>query len=129
MPDTQTELNDQQLENALAKVLISGVVTAALIVLAGGIVYLFRHGDSPLSYSVFSGESSGLRGIRGILKAVAAGRGRGLIQLGLVLLIATPVARVAISLVAFARERDTVYSVFTLIVLVTLVMSLVGWRF
>jgi uncharacterized membrane protein len=129
MPESQAELNDQQLENTLARVLISGVIAAALIVLAGGVVYLFRHGDSPLDYRTFHGESSELRGIRGILRQVAAGRGRGLIQLGLVLLIATPVARVALSLAAFARERDVLYSIFTLIVLVTLALSLWGWRF
>ncbi len=129
MADNQRALEDQQLEDTLAKVLLSGVIGAALVVLAGGILYLFRHGGSPPDYRNFRGESSQLRGLAGILREVAAGRGRGLIQLGLVLLIATPVARVALSLVAFARERDWVYGIFTLIVLATLVMSLVGWHF
>jgi uncharacterized membrane protein len=129
MTDTQRELEDQQLENVLARVLISGVIGAALVVLAGGIVYLIRHGDAPPDYRVFRGESSVLRGLRGILREVAAGRGRALIQLGLVLLIATPVVRVALSLAAFVRERDLLYSIFTLIVLVTLVLSLAGWHF
>jgi len=126
---TESKWGDQQLEVILAKVLLSGVITAALVVLAGGIIYLFRHGGSLPEYRVFRGESSELRGIRGILRQVAAGRGRGVIQLGLVLLIATPVMRVALSLAGFVRERDKLYCIFTLVVLVTLLLSLAGWRF
>jgi uncharacterized membrane protein len=57
------------------------------------------------------------------------GRGRGLIQLGLLLLIATPIARVAFSIVGFAIERDRLYVVFTLIVLAILLFSLLGSGF
>jgi len=48
----------------------------------------------------------------------------GIIQLGLLLLIATPVARVAFSVVAFAAERDWLYVAITLIVLAILIYSL-----
>jgi len=129
MTEAQRELADRQLEDTLAKVLLSGVIGAALVVLAGGIVYLVRHGESAPDYRVFRGESSVLNGIRGIVREVAAGRGRALIQLGLVLLIATPVVRVALSLLGFVRERDKLYCIFTLIVLITLVLSLAGWHF
>lgn len=131
MPTTTTEKKwgDEQLELILAKVLLSGVISAAVVVLIGGVLYLVRHAGPLPDYRVFRGELSPLRGIRGILKAVAAGQGRGLIQFGLVLLIATPVMRVALSLAGFVRERDKLYCIFTLIVLITLLLSLAGWRF
>jgi uncharacterized membrane protein len=131
MPTTTTEKKwgDEQLELILAKVLLSGVISAAVVVLIGGVLYLIRHPGPLPDYREFHGESSPLRGIRGILKAVAAGQGRGLIQFGLVLLIATPVMRVALSLAGFVRERDNLYCVFTLIVLITLLLSLAGWHF
>jgi uncharacterized membrane protein len=53
-------------------------------------------------------------------------RGRGLIQLGLLFLIATPIARVALSIVGFALERDRMYVGFTVIVLLVLLYSLLG---
>jgi uncharacterized membrane protein len=62
----------------------------------------------------------------GIVKDALAFRGRGLIQLGLLLLIATPVARVAFSAVAFAIQRDRLYVAVTLIVLAVLIYSLTG---
>ncbi len=52
--------------------------------------------------------------------------GRGIIQLGLLFLIATPVARVIFSIWGFADERDRMYVVFTVIVLAILIFSLVG---
>ena len=51
-----------------------------------------------------------------------------MIQLGLLLLIATPVARVAFSLVAFIRQRDRTYIVITTIVLGLLLYSLMGFE-
>lgn len=54
------------------------------------------------------------------------GRGRALIQLGLLLLIATPVSRVAFSVFAFERQRDWTYVGITLAVLAVLVYSLAG---
>ena len=40
--------------------------------------------------------------------------------------VATPVARVALSAVAFARERDGIYVAITLVVLALLLGSLLG---
>ena len=51
---------------------------------------------------------------------------RSLIQFGLLLLIATPIARVAFSVIAFAVERDRLYVAFTIVVLMVLVWSLSG---
>jgi uncharacterized membrane protein len=67
-----------------------------------------------------------LRTLRGIVRAALGLHPRGIIQLGLVLLIATPVARVAFSVFAFAVERDRMYVVFTLMVLGILILSLAG---
>jgi len=114
------------MEQVLGELLVIGVITAAAVVLAGGTIYLIRHGGEAANYHVFHGEPPEVRAVSGILKGVTAGRGRGLIQLGLLLLIATPVARVALSLAAFARRRDTLYVIFTLIVLAVLLFSLLG---
>jgi uncharacterized membrane protein len=61
-----------------------------------------------------------------IVRGVLAWRGRAIIQLGLLLLIGTPVARVAFSLGAFLHERDALYVVITAIVLAALVLGLAG---
>ncbi len=116
---------DQQFEQVLGTLLICGVIAAATVVLLGGIVYLARHGAESPNYHYFRG---GYHSARSVLRDVLAWRGQGLIQLGILMLIATPVARVALSLVAFLRRHDFLYTVFTLVVLAVLVCSLLGVR-
>lgn len=110
----------------LGNLLRSGVLLSAAVVLCGGCIYLYRHAHEAANYRVFLGEPSDFRTIRGVIRSVMNGRGRGLIQLGLLLLIATPIARVAFSVVGFAIERDRLYVGFTLIVLAILLYSLFG---
>ena len=117
---------DQYVEELIGKLLQVGVTLAAAVVLLGGTVYLVRHGRAAPQYHVFRGEPTDLRTVSGIVKDALAFRGRGLIQLGLLLLIATPVARVALSVAAFAVQRDRLYVVVTLIVLAVLMYSLMG---
>ena len=76
------------------------------------------------NYHVFQGEPAELRTLRGIFREAGAWQGRGLIQLGLLLLIATPVARVAFSVGAFLYERDWTYVAVSLLVLGLLFYSL-----
>jgi uncharacterized membrane protein len=119
-------LSDHGVEQGLARLLQTGVVLAAAVVLAGGLRYLATHGAGHPQYGTFSGEPEDLSRIDGIVRAAAAFRGRGLIQLGLLLLIATPVARVAFSLVAFVLQRDRTYVMLTAFVLLLLLASLAG---
>ncbi|HOW18927.1 MAG TPA: DUF1634 domain-containing protein [Phycisphaerae bacterium] len=117
---------DERMEVIVGHLLRVGVLTAALVVLFGAGVYLVRHGSGSPDYGVFRGEPEELRSLSGIIRSVLSFRGRGLIQLGLVLLIATPVARVAFCVFAFARARDRLYVIVTLIVLSALLFSLTG---
>ncbi len=118
--------SDEQVEEVMGTLLRVGVILAATVVLVGGILYLSRYGATSPDYRVFRGEPADLRSVSGVLSDVTALNSRGLIQLGLLLLIATPVARVAFSVFAFARQRDITYVVLTLLVLALLIYSLTG---
>ena len=128
MTDRAKQWTDQRVEEWIGDLLRAGVTLASVVVLFGTCVYLARHGQEEPAYHVFKGEPTDLRTLSGIVREVAAFKGRGLIQLGLILLIATPVARVAFSVVAFAIQRDRLYVVVTLIVLAVLSYSLAGGR-
>jgi uncharacterized membrane protein len=117
---------DRRMQVILGNLLRAGVLLSAAIVLWGGCVYLYRHAHEPANYRVFQGEPSEFRTIPGVIRSVLNYRGRGLIQLGLLLLIATPIARVAFSIAGFAIERDKLYVIFTIIVLIVLLYSLLG---
>jgi uncharacterized membrane protein len=123
---TKGEWTDRRVETMVGQLLRVGVIASASMVLLGGMAFFVRHGMQPANYRVFRGEPSEFRHLRGIIHAVADFRGRGIIQLGLLLLIATPIARVAFSMFGFAEERDRMYVAFTAIVLAVLLYSLVG---
>lgn len=116
---------DKQIDIILSRLLRTGVILSAIFVLAGGTLYL-AHGSALPNYRVFQGTPAELRTVPGIFHEALAFRGRGLIQLGLLLLIATPIARVAFSVIAFLYERDWTYVIVTLIVLAFLFYSLLG---
>jgi uncharacterized membrane protein len=121
-----SQWTDRKVEGIIGSLLRAGVILSALVVLAGGTVYLARHGRSAADYRVFRGEPIELRHIGGIVRDALALHGRGIIQFGLLLLIATPIARVAFSIFGFAAEKDRMYVGFTLLVLLILLYSLIG---
>ncbi len=116
--------NDLRIEIIIGTLLRTGVILAAAVVLVGGVLYLVRHGHEIPDYRTFHGEPENLKSPKDIVHGVFDVNARAIIQLGLLLLIATPVARVAFSAVAFAIEHDYMYVVITLIVLAILSYSL-----
>jgi uncharacterized membrane protein len=117
---------DEQVEQLLGWVLQVGVVLAALVELLGGAAYLLGHGLQPYDFRSFRGEPADLRSLGEILRGAWRLDARDVAQLGVVLLLATPITRVALSALAFARQRDRTYVLVTSLVLVLLLIGLVG---
>lgn len=114
----------EKIDNFVGNLLRTGVAISGAIVFAGGLVYVVRHGSEMPAYHIFHGEPADLRTLRGIIDDAFSLRGRGIIQLGLLLLIATPIARVAYLVYAFARQGDRLYSLIALMVLLLLFLGL-----
>jgi len=116
---------EQHVDELVGHLLRVGVITAAVVVFVGGVMYLVRHGTELPDYRLYRGEPASLRGLGGIITEARGLHGRGVIQLGLLVLVATPVARVALSVFAFVRLHNGLYVVVTLLVLAVLLYSLV----
>jgi uncharacterized membrane protein len=119
-------MTDQQFENVIGNFLRAGVILAASIVLIGGGVYLDRHGRETPEHHVFHGEPQAWSTLAGVFSASTLTHGRAIIMAGLLVLILTPIARVALSLVGFALQRDWLYVGFTAIVFGLLLYSLLA---
>ena len=113
----------RQFDILLGTVLRTGVLISAAVVAWGGVVYLSDRVVSAPDYHVFRGEPADLRSVSGIILDAKALDGRGLIQLGVLVLIATPIARVVFSVIGFATQRDWLYVGVTLVVLMLLIYS------
>ena len=125
----ERKVADRSLELAVSYVLLWGMVIASTIVLGGGLIYILRHGTEPASFRVFVGEPRELCSPLGAVQAAISGRGRGWIQVGIMLLVATPIARVALSWIVFFRRQDWLYFTITSIVFGGLVYSFAGAYF
>jgi uncharacterized membrane protein len=120
----EPRISDRAVEQVVGRMLQLGVLLAAVVVLIGAVMLLWQHGSKPVSYVTFTGEPEALRSVAGILRGAMSMQSHAIVQLGLLLLIATPIARVALTLVAFAIQRDRTYVVITLIVLALLLYGL-----
>jgi uncharacterized membrane protein len=114
------------MELLIGSILRWGVVIAAIVGALGVAGELIVHASAIPDFRRFSGDAA--TGLPSILAGVLQGHTRAIMQLGVALLIATPIVRVALSLVAFARERDRTYVVITAVVLLLLLYGLLGGK-
>lgn len=118
-----TSEQDKKLEIAMGHMLRIGVSTAALVALAGGVLYLRQFRDSVPEYQDFHGAPPSANSISAITKGAGHLDGPSLISLGILILIATPVCRVIFGVFGFALERDRTYTAISMIVLIVLLAS------
>jgi uncharacterized membrane protein len=120
-PESQhSHFDDRRMEVVMGRLLQVGVLLASFVMLIGGILYIqAHHGEMP-NYRVFSSEPQRLRHFGGVMGGIKVGDSAAIIQLAVLLLIATPVARVVFALIAFLIERDKLYMVISSAVLAVL---------
>jgi uncharacterized membrane protein len=120
----QIKISDVDIESVMGRLLITGVIISGTLILVGGIYYLAEKGFSIPQYKTFIGEPSHLRSVKQIIKGVVHLNSLSIIQLGILLLIATPVSRVIFSVIGFFFEKDYLYVIISLIVLAIIAYSI-----
>jgi uncharacterized membrane protein len=115
-----------KMENSMGLLLRTGVLTACAVMLVGAVLYLLRHGGERESFAAFHAEPPAFESVTGIIREAFSGSARGIIQMGALLLIATPVLRVAFAVYGFAREKDPEFVAISLVVLGLLAFGLFG---
>ena len=116
---------DKNMEMLMGNLLRYGVLISAIFVFAGSIIYLAQHGLEKPQYQYFLGEPHRFIHLKDIIENALKGQAKSIIQFGLILLIATPIARIVFSIVGFFLEKDYLYVVITAIVLSIIIMSLI----
>ncbi|MGD0091937.1 MAG: DUF1634 domain-containing protein [Planctomycetota bacterium] len=119
----------RRVELLISALLRTGVaVSLALIVF--GTVLTFLHHPSYLDSATELQRLTHPHGaiphtLRSVRDGLLAGRGQGFVSLGLLLLIATPILRVAVSILAFLYQRDRIFVLITTTVLMLLLLSFI----
>lgn len=122
---TSNDVSSNTSREEMGALLRVGVITAAVVVIVGGAFYIAKApAGTHASFGKFAGEAGALRSITGIVRAAFHGDSRAIIQSGILLLIATPVARVIFGALSFLRARDWIYVALSATVLCVLLFSL-----
>jgi uncharacterized membrane protein len=124
MSSHDSSFDDIRMETIMGRLLQIGVLLASVVVALGGAIYLKAHHGSVPDYKVFATEPIGLRDPGRLFDQVVRGDGVAVIELGVLLLIATPIARVVFAVVSFAIERDWLYVAISAVVLAILAFGL-----
>ncbi len=115
-------MSPERFRTWVSTVLIAGVSASAVLIAIGFVTGLaFGWTGSLVGAPGASGAASDFSSVGAGLVAL---RPVAIAQAGLLVLIATPVFRVAVSLLAFALERDRLYTMITAAVLTLLLLSL-----
>ncbi|MGM5631522.1 DUF1634 domain-containing protein [Apibacter raozihei] len=115
---------ERDVELLIGKLLRYGVIISSCITILGGLIYIYQHPHEKPNFEVFTGTSEYLREIPTIIPRVFEWDGLAIIQLGVAVLIATPIVRIAFSIFAFAVEKDRMYVIITCIVLAIILSNL-----
>ena len=123
------ETPSRLIESVISSILRFGVALSIATILTGLVVTFFHHREylsSRQAYGTLVDASANYTSsVRSVLDGIRQRRGQSIVMLGVLILIATPVARVAASIALFAAERDRVYVAITTVVLLLLVLSFV----
>ena len=120
------KLTDYDMEQLIGQVLRYGVLISGIIAIIGGLWYLYQQGSGIPHYTSFNGEPAGYTTLTGIIEGLSKGSATEIIQLGVLILIATPILRIVFSLISFIVEKDRMYVMITLLVLAIILFSMFG---
>jgi uncharacterized membrane protein len=123
-PSVHPPLEDR-MQRVISLALLFGVLASAALVVLGGLFYVSRHAMVTTDYAVFRGTPSELRTFRGVVAAALRLSGKGMIQLGLMLLVGVQVVRVFLTGILFALERDRIFVGISGIVFVLLMFGII----
>jgi uncharacterized membrane protein len=124
-------LVETKLQRLIGTTLRTGVMAASVTGIVGGSIFLAAHGGQPVSFRTFEGTASPYTSPGQMLhqaltwhSADHASQGLAITQLGILLLMLTPIIRVVFSIIGFSMERDLIYVAITSTVLAILIGSL-----
>ena len=124
--DITAAREEHKIEVLIGNMLRACVIATVVVVVAGAVLYMPAAYSTFPAYHKFISEPDAFRSVGGILIAAFSGDGKAIVQAGMLLLILTPILRVAVSVFAFLYEKDYLYVALTLVVLGLLLFSLSG---
>jgi uncharacterized membrane protein len=125
-------LRDPESMNALISGLLRyGVILSAVIIAVGAVLLLLRNGTQDISLLVVYNPNQLPHGnfdpsIGHMLAGLGTFDPQSIVEFGVLVLLATPAARVFLSVLLFSAEGDRTYACITAVVLALLLFSMLA---
>jgi len=117
------------IESSISTILRAGVAISITIIAIGLVITFVHHRDyfssRPALGTLIDARANYTASVSAVIQGAREGRGQSIVMIGILVLIATPVVRVATSIALFAAEHDGVYVAITSVVLLLLILSFV----
>ncbi|MFV0606403.1 MAG: DUF1634 domain-containing protein [Niabella sp.] len=127
MQENKSHTTNNKLAIVIGNIMRWGVIISLSLTFLGGVIYLSTHGHEPLHFETFTEKDySVVEILQFTFSGLLQFDGLAIITLGILLLLATPVIRVLFSLFDFIFEKDWLYVMITLIVLLIIAISISG---
>lgn len=125
-PGLNKKFRDADMQIIIGWILRGGVIISMVVVFIGGVLFIYRHGHSIPNYHKFTKIPDFISEPKGILQGALNFKGQAIIQLGIILLVATPVLRVIFAAIGFLMEKDYLYVLISVIVLLIITISMIS---
>ena len=116
------------MEKAISAILRTGLVLCVILLAIGSMLLFAKGGGGGISLGQITAANSAVNSSKFSIDQIIAGLfrldGISFILLGLIVLMATPIARVLISIFAFLYEENWLYFVITAIVFINLMVAI-----
>jgi uncharacterized membrane protein len=124
--DVLNKAGIKEMRTWISLILRTGVIVSVILLLMGAILFVIQHPGTVFSFKSFEGEPDRLREVSSVFSEALQLKSRAVIQLGVIILISTPVFRVLFSFIEFLLHKDWRFVLITAIVIVTLFYSLIS---
>jgi len=113
---------DKDLQSFIGNLLRIGVLVAMSIVVIGTVLYMFQYGQETIHYSSFTPDN--VFSLSDFFQRLIHGNSSAIMELGVIVLIFIPIARVLFTMIGFWLEKDRMYTLIAFIVLCIIAYSL-----
>lgn len=120
--ESAKKFGEKDMQILVGNILRIGVLLAMIVVIAGLALFIYANGSNKAQYGTF--VEGGHAGMAALWSGIKAGNANAIIELGVILLIATPIARILFALIGFWLEKDRLYMIISLIILCVMAVSI-----
>ena len=117
------ESNHVMLKKISSRVLLIGIYSSTFFCCLGAILFLYKEGFNKTNWSQFDTSLTPFRSLKEAFGLIKTFDPIGIIELGLIILVLTPLLRVFFSIFIYYKQKDRLYTMISSLVFLILMIT------